>query len=295
MKKIHAFFLFFVLSLTYAPDLFGQRKIKRSKGLRLSFFDVKLDSLNDASIKDGFVYGGANFANQVIYLGRDNGVKQWAINPILGFQKNNWDVYFNGFFWSATTPKWAETDFGISRFWKLSEQIGIITTYEHAFIHNGTEENRYGLNNLASLQFSWTNRFFDLDTKYEYDWGRQNLTTLELSIGHELVVYSSASNGKIDITPRFYTTFIGGNTYPIRFFRPNIAFFPSGSEDFQIVNYEIELPLMWRKIGKMEWGISFNYAIPKNVLAEEGSGKPVFYGSVSFIKIIPLKGNLNKI
>jgi hypothetical protein len=289
MKKIHIFFICSLLFLTNAQNVFGQRKIKRSKGLRLSFFDATLDSLDNAVLKEGFVYGGGNFANQVIYLGRDNGVKQWAVNPVLGFQKNNWDVYVNGFYWSSTKPKWAETDFGISKFWAISEQIGIITTYEHAFIHNGTEENRYGLTNLASFQFSWTNRFFDFDTKYEYDWGRQCLTTLELSIGHELALFNSVANGKIEITPRFYTTYIGGNTYPIRFFRPNIACIPNGSENFQIMNYEIELPFTWRKIGKMEWGISFNYAVPQNVLAEEGSGKPVLYGSVNFIKIMTLK------
>jgi hypothetical protein len=91
------------------PSVFGQKtarakRVKRSKGLRVNFFDATVDSLETAIMSDGFVYGGANFTSNVNDLGRDNNVQQWALNPTLGFQRNNLDVYLNGFSWSKASP-----------------------------------------------------------------------------------------------------------------------------------------------------------------------------------------------
>jgi hypothetical protein len=288
MSKYLKIFLFFCcVACISTPSVFGQKKhkrLKKSKGLRMSFFDSNVDSLETGVMSDGFLYGGFNFMNQVNYLGRDNNLKQWAINPVLGVQKKDFNVYLNGFRWSETTPKYVETDFGISKLWHVSKAIDFETTYEHAFIHYGTDEDKYSLNNTFSTQTTWTNAIFDANVNYQYDWGKQSATTLELSIGHEVDLYDVFTRDKVEIDPHFYITYLGGNTYPIRFFNKKL-FLESGSEAFKIANYEFSLPITWRKIGVIDCNITFNYAIPKNVFTEEGSGKPLFYVSASVIKI----------
>jgi hypothetical protein len=57
----------------------------------------------------------------------------------------------------------------------------------------------------------------------------------------------------------------------------------------QKANYEIELPITWRKIGEIDYNFSLNYAIPKNVLPEEGTGKPLLYFSFSVVKTLKFK------
>jgi hypothetical protein len=279
--------LLFLCVLFFTPSVFGQQKkrVKRSNSMRISFTDASVDSLEDAVMSDGFLYGGVNYMNRVATLGRDNNVKQWAIDPLVGFHKYNCEVYVNGFRWSQTTPKWAETDMGINKLWQLSKPLSLISTYEHAFIHYGTDDDKYGLNNLAALQLIWTNKIFDIDARYEYDWGRTCASNLEFSLGHEFDIYDVLIKDKIEITPRFYMTYLGGNTYPVRFFRNS----PLCQQPFQKANFEIELPITWRKIGDIEWNLSFIYDIPKNVLPEEGSGKSVFYITSSFVKIIDFK------
>jgi hypothetical protein len=253
--------------------------------MRFSFMDAAADSLEDNLIKTGFLYGGANLISHVVTLGRDNDVNQWGIDPILGVHKANFDVYVNGFRWSKTVPKWAETDVGISKLWQLNKSLKLVSTYEHAFIHYGTDDDKYGLTDLASLQFIWTNSIFDFDTRYEYDWGHNQSSILEFSIGHEWDIYTLFKNYKIEIEPRFYWTYLGGITYPIRFFKSNAL----APQPFQIANYEIEVPFRWRNIGQFEWALSFLYDIPQNVLEGEGAGRPVFYVTASVVKVMGFK------
>ncbi len=253
--------------------------------MRFNFMDATVDSLEDALLSDGFVYGGTSFMNHVTTLGRDNNVNQWAIDPILGVHKYNCDVYVNGFRWSQTTPKWAETDVGISKLWKLSKPLSLVTTYEHAFVRYGTDDDKYGLDNLASVTGIWVNKLFEMDGRYEYDWGRNAASILEISIGHEWDIFDVFGKDKVEITPRFYLTYLGGITYPVRFFRNNAL----NPQPFKKANYEIELPFTWRKVGDIEWAVSLIYDIPKNVLPEEGSGRPVFYVTSSLVKVFSLK------
>ena len=273
--------LIFLGIFLITPSVFGQNKkrTKRSNGLRVSFFDASVDSLENAVLGNGFVYAGASAITHVNSLGRDNNVDQWSLNPVVGFHKWNFDVYANGFRWSATDPKWAETDLGISKLWQLSEPLSIITTYEHAFIHYGSDDDKYGINNLFSNQITWANKYFDLNARYEYDFGQTASGLLEFSIGHELDIYDVFTKDKIEITPQFYLTYLSNSANP---------------QPFELANYEIVLPITWRKIGDVECNVSFSLAIPKNVLAEEGNGRPTFYFSGSILKLFTFKSKSRK-
>ena len=286
MKTINILLLFFCTTF-FTPSVFGQHKkrVKRSNSMRFNFMDASVDSLDESLMSDGFVYGGASLMNHVVTLGRDNNVNQWSIDPILGFHKYNIDVYTNAFRWSQTAPKWAEIDVGISKLWDISKFFNLVTTYEHGFVRYGNDDDKYGLNNLASVTGTWTNKLFDVDARYEYDWGRNGASILEFSISHQWDFFNVFGKDKIEITPHFYLTYLGGITYPIRFFKSNAL----NPETFQKANYEIELPLTWRKIGDIECAMSFIYDIPKNVLPEEGSGRSVFYVTGSIVKVFSLK------
>jgi hypothetical protein len=290
MKQLKYLLLFSCL-LGLTPSVFGQKKrVKRSNGMHFNFNDPTVDSLEDAVMSDGFAYGGLNSMNKVITLGRDNNIDQWSLDPILGVHKNNMDVYMNNFRWSQTDPKWAETDLGISKLWPTKLPISFVTTYEHAFINYGTEDDRYGLNNLASLQLIWSKKNTDVNLRYEYDWGRNAASILEFSIGHEWDIYNVFTRDKIEITPHFVVTHLGGVTYPVRFFKSNA----DAPQPFQIANYGLELSITWRKVGDIECELSFLYDIPQNVLEGEGSGKPVFYVSGSVVKLFRFRNKRRK-
>lgn len=291
MKPINILLIFLVVCF-FTPSVYGQhkRRVKRSNSMRFNFTEASVDSIENALKSDGFIYGGANLMNHVTTLGRDNNINQWAVSPILGIHKYNCDIYANGFRWSQTVPKWAETDLGINKLWKISEPFNLLTTYEHAFVNYGTDDDRYGLNNLVSVMGVWTHDVFELDARYEYDWGRNAASILEFSIAHEWDLFKVLGADKIEITPHFYLTYLGGITYPVRFFRSNTL----NPEAFQRANYEIELPFTWRKIGNIEAELSFIYDIPKNVLPEEGSGRPIFYVTGSVIKVFDLKNRRKK-
>jgi cbb3-type cytochrome oxidase subunit 3 len=285
MKQIKYLLLFLCL-IGVIPSVFGQKKrVKRSNGMHFNFNDPTVDSLEDAVMSDGFAYGGLNSMNHVVTLGRDNNVNQWSADPILGVHKNNMDVYVNSFRWSQTSPKWAETDVGINKLWHTKTAFSFVTTYEHAFVNYGTEDDKYGLNNLASLQLIWSKKNTDVNLRYEYDWGRNAASILEFSIGHEWDIYDVFTRDKIEITPHFVMTYLGGVTYPVRFFKSNVL----NPQRFQIANYALELPITWRKVGNIECELSFLYDIPQNVLTEEGSGKSVFYVSGSVVKLFRFK------
>jgi hypothetical protein len=285
MKQLkYLFFLLCIVGIT--PSVFGQKKrVKRSNGMHFNFNDPTVDSLEDAVMSDGFAYGGLNSMNRVITLGRDNNVDQWSADPILGVHMYDADIYMNNFRWSKTDPKWAETDIGVSKLWHIKAPFSVVTTYEHAYINYGTEDDKYGLNNLASLQLIWSKKNTDVNLRYEYDWGRNAASILEFSIGHEWDIYDVFTKDKIEITPHFVCTYLGGVTYPVRFFRSNA---PS-PQPFQIANYGLELPITWRKVGDIECELSFLYDMPQNVLEGEGSGKSVFYVSVSVVKLFRFK------
>ena len=296
MKINLRIFIGFLCLILLTPSVSGQhrKRIKRSNGMRFSFFDSTIDSLENQIMDDGFFYGGAQLMSHVTTLGRDNNVNQWALNPLVGFQKHNLDIYINGFCWSKTVPKYAETDAGISKLWQISKPLALITSYEHAFIRFGSDDDKYTINNLISTTFSWTNKFFDLNTRYEYDWGRGSASIFELSIGHQWNLFDVFVKDKVEITPRFYVSYLGGNTYPGRFFYPNPLYSTNTSKSFQLANYEIELPVTWRKIGNIEWHVSLNFAMPQHVLPEEGDGRTSFYMTSSLVKIISLRKHLRK-
>ncbi len=285
--RIFILFMSFILT---TPSVYAQhrKRIKRSNSMRFSFFDSTIDSLENNVMNDGFFYAGGVLMSHVNSLGRDNNINQWAIDPLAGFQKNNLDIYVNGFSWSQTTPKWAETDIGISKMWQLSKPLSIVSSYEHAFVNYGTDDDKYGLNNLISTQLNWTNKLFDTDLRYEYDWGHTCASILEFSIGRQFNFYDVFVKDKVEITPRFYVSNLGGNTYPVRFFNHNPACDANGVKPFQIANYEVELPFTWRKIGNVECNITCHLAVPQHVFPEEGSGHSIFYLTSSIVKIIPV-------
>jgi hypothetical protein len=275
MKKLTPFFVIFICLCVFSENLYGQqrkRRIRLSNTLRFSNFDTKMDTIEDEYIKNGFVYAGLYFTNRINALGRDNNIQQWGLSPIIGFQKNNLDIYTNGFRWSKTQPKWAETDIGISKQWLADAPLSIITTYEHAFNHFGTDDDKYALNNLFSAQLNLSNPYFDVATRYEFDWGRSKAAILEFSLGREFDFYTISSTTKLEFTPRFYLTYLGN------------------PRQFQIANYEIALPITWRKVGKIDYNFSLNCAIPRNVLPEEGTGRPLLYFSYSVVKTLRFKG-----
>jgi hypothetical protein len=262
-----------------------KKRVKRSNSLHFNFVDSSVDSLENAVMTDGFVYAGVNLMNHVTTLGRDNNVDQWGISPIIGVHKYNFDVYVNGFRWSETVPTWAETDIGISKSWQLSNQFSAVANYEHAFVHYGNEDDQFGLNNLFALQGIWTNKYFETTARYEYDWGTNSASILEFSVAHQFDLYNVfLEKDKIEITPRGYWTHLGGATYPAFLFTSNAV----NAQTFQVANYGLELPITWRKVGDMELELSFLYDIPQNVLADEGSGKPIFYVTASLVKLFRL-------
>jgi hypothetical protein len=163
-----------------------------------------------------------------------------------------------------------------------------VGTYEHAFVHYGSDEDRFGLNNLLSTQLVQSTKYLDFAVKYEYSFGLNCATTLEFSVGHEFNLYNVFTHDKLDITPLFYLTYLGGNTYPIRFFKTTPCL-ESDSEAFKTANYELSLPITWHKVGVVDINLTFNYAIPQNVFAEEGNGQPLFYITASLIKVGVLK------
>ena len=290
-KRLHILLILFCI-VAATPSVFGQhrKRVKRSNGQRFSFFDSDVDSLENKTMEDGFFYLGSHYMNHVNSLGRDNGINQWALSPVAGFQKNNLDVYVNNFRWSATDPRWAETDIGISKQWTLPKPWTFVTTYEHAFIKYGSEEDRYGLNNSLSNQFGWQNKYFEVDARYEYDWGTSCASILELSIGRQFNFYDVFVKDKVEITPRFYISYLGGNTYPVRWFNRNPPCDVDGAKGFQLANYELELPFTWRKVGNVECNIALHFAAPKNVVVpDEGSGNASFYLTSSLIKILKTK------
>jgi hypothetical protein len=249
-----------------------------------------IDSLENLVAKQSSVnLVGAGMSN-VAYQGRNYGVLQKGLMAGVNLKlKNGLSFSVGGNFWSEASPnRYAETDLGVDYGLELSKTMSLTLGYERWISTNPpTVGGKATSTNYTTLGLSLDAGVVNLATNFYYTY------TVGVSGGGASFVLSKAFEiedifglDKIKINPAFFAEFGVGNID-----RPVTSSGKGGkgvtsivsSLGGRIVNYQFDLPVIYRKIGKYEFGPTLHYAVPQNTTSAEGSLTPFIYFTVDLM------------
>jgi hypothetical protein len=219
----------------------------------------------------------SDFANKVVFWGRDFGRKQFGFENSLIFKTGKgFFLNYTGNVWSAMPSPYAKTDIGIGYEKQVTDRLYTSMGYERWFFHNGDAFVRSALTNYLEADINYDLDIINIEPEFYYMFGTQNIVQTDINVRGEFFLFSCFKSGEVSIKPQGLATFANQGFLPI------YSDYPSGytnEKKFNLVDLEMALPLQL-KVKNMEFEPQLHYNIPVKIGNEQVS--PFFYFSVHF-------------
>jgi hypothetical protein len=208
------------------------------------------------------------YMSRVVYAGRDFGVNQTGLNHQLSYETAHWTVYGKAYHWSGLPNPWAKYDLGASYHTSFfGEKLSTDFTYERWWYTNGTAANRRQLTNFTAAELEWDEDWAFLAADFYYMFGTGQARQANLSLGRYLDVYRVLGADKLEFAPQFTVMWATVGLTPLNTHvnraRRNAE---PASDPFGLANYELSLPVTWKKLGRFEGTAAWRYDWPQRRL-----------------------------
>jgi len=229
----------------------------------------RLDSLENRAYQLPRLVYEAEYMSRVVYAGRDYGVRQWGLNHQLGFETAHWNVYAKAYRWSGLPNPWAKYDLGLSYHREFfGEKLSSEVSLERWWYANGSEADRQLLRHFAAAELEWDEDWAFLETDFYYMTGTERVRQANLTLGRYLDLYRVLGADKLELTPTLTATWADVGLAPINP-RTNRPRHEPTSDAFGLANYELRLPVAWKKLGRFEGTLAWCHDWPQRRLKRE--------------------------
>jgi hypothetical protein len=228
------------------------------------------DSLHPDSTRAAFFTIGSDYANRVLFCGRDFGERQFGVSPYLIYNLPNGLYVYTAFdFWSATPRKPARNVLGIGYESNSNKKLSFHLGYERWFNHYDDSYFDNALKHEIEAGFDYNLNKVSFEPTFYYFVGLERIYELDLKLSRPYRLVDKRV--KILITPEFTTTF-ATPVFSWMFYE-----FPDPEYDyekFRLVDFEGSTSLTLER-GNFEFVVSARYNAPVRVANEALS--PFFY------------------
>jgi hypothetical protein len=239
----------------------------------------KLDSLDFRVNTSTQFYASCNYLNEVVYAGRDYGIKQFGLSPGVTYRhQTGWWVSALGYYFSGIPQKFGKADAVVGYATRLDEHVSASFAYAKWFYFGkSASELKYTYDHFLSSYWTVNLGWFGLSPQAYYLIGKgENVVQLGLSASKyfEIKRFISDKN-KIMINPSI-TAMMATKA------KNQVGNDLSQGKILRIINYELNVPITYRRVGKFEITPTLNFTIPMNLGKYDGTHtNPFFYFSVT--------------
>jgi len=268
----------------YSQQIFAQNQMLITSPLWHVHLKNKIDAIEETLDKQSQLRFKAGFQNKIIFAGRNFGENQFgATIATVYHHRSGLNAEYNGNFWSGMPNKYALSEAGISYEFSVSENFYASAGYWRLFFHNGDSEERNLFTNFFLIDENWYSSLGQVNLTYYYITGTEHAHRLDINFSKSIDFYQSLGADKISIEPTFTTTlatvnyflFLSGTAEPAQ----------ENLDAFKVGNYEFMLPVIYRKLGKLEVSAAWHYAVPVGVTAKEHL-QPLPYFTFELTRIV---------
>ena len=243
----------------------------------------KIDSLDNAYNELSQLSIGCGYLSNVAFQGRNYGIQQIGASPGIDLKlSNGLSFSLTGNFWSEASPKnYAETDIGVGYEFNISDKFGVNIGYERWIPTNPPNVGGKPLSsNFTTLGFNYDAGLIRINSTFFYIYtAGQTGSGASFSLTKAFEWQNLLGLDKLTIAPTASAEFGEGDIGHSAVSGKNGRIATTYTNIIKVINYQFDLPITYRKIGKYEIGPTLHYAIPQNTSVYEGSLTPFFYFS----------------
>lgn len=239
----------------------------------------RLDSLDYKISQSSQLLASLDYLNQVVYSGRDYGIKQFGVSPGLSYRHHSgfW-VSALGYYFSGIPQKWGKADAVVGYATRLDDHLSASFSYAKWFYFGkSASELKYTFDHFLSTFWTIDMGWFGLSPQAYYMIGKsENVTQIALTASKYFEFKHFINNtDKIMINPSM-TAMLSTKD------KIQAGSDHSSGKILHIISYDLNVPITYRRVGKFEITPSFNFTIPVNFGPYDGTHtKPFFYMSVN--------------
>lgn len=208
-----------------------------------------------------------NYMNRIMYSGRDYGVKGFGLSTQLSLQhQSGFWVSAIAYHWQKFDVKLPKTDLILGYSTSLSERVGASISYSRwLYFGKSQSELKWAFNHFVSAYMGINATYFTIAPQFYYMISpSENVAQFAISISKS----------------KEWKPFLGGKLI----FEPNLTWMASTTDRFDIadpshkagkllrvIDYELGLPFIFRKVGKYDITARYILSLPVNVGKYDGA------------------------
>ena len=265
-KSVIIVFIFLVGKPSFeqipVPSMNGPRKVNvKPTRVRIDSTKKALEKTNQFRFKTGYL-------SKVVFVGRNFGVNQFGIAPGVTYHhRSGVNLEYEGNYWSEMDNRYALTNAGLYYEKSFSDNFYLSSGYWRSFFHSSDRDERKMLNNYFTLEGGWFNTLGSLGASYYFVSGTEQAHRLDLNLSKSIDFYAILGADRLSLEPAFTFMFSTANYLLFLDDLPDAEV--SNPMAFKIANYELVLPIIYRKLRKFEITGAWHYASPVNVIQGE--------------------------
>jgi hypothetical protein len=244
----------------------------------------RLDSLDAKVHHSTRVELNTNYMSRVMYSGRDYGVKGYGLSTQLSLKhKSGFWLSTIAYHWQKFDVKLPKTDLVVGYSTTLSDRVGASLSYSRwIYFGKSQSELKWAFNHFMSAYMGINATYFSIAPQFYYMISpNENVAQFAVTISKN----------------KEWRPFIGGKLI----FEPNLTWMTSTTDRYDIVDnnhkagkmlrvidYELGLPLIYRRVGKFDLTARYVVSLPVNVGKYDGAedGKLTSLFSMDFNYIL---------
>ena len=268
------------LGLCLSISLFGQLSTQQMTIQRVKY---QMDSLDYQIQKSSRLALETNFMNRVLYSGRDYNLKGFGASTQLSFyHKSGFWLSTVAYHWEGSTQAIPKADVTIGYSAVLDEHLSASVSYSRwNYFGRSRDELRWAFDNFFSTYWTINTGYFGLSPSFYYMTSpSENVAQLALTASKYFEIKRPVLGGKLIFEPNITWMSSTNDRYEVG--EPTK---PAG-KILRVIDYEFQLPIIYRKVGKFDFIPKFILTHPVNVGPYDGAQEKLVFLFTADLKIM---------
>jgi hypothetical protein len=234
-----------------------------------------------------------NFMHQVMYSGRDYNVKGVGASSQLSFyHKSGLWLSAVGYYWQGSANKFPKADVTIGYATALDEHLSASVSYSRwVYFGQSRDALRWAFDNFISTYWTINTGYFGLSPSFYYMTSpSENVAQFAITASKYFEIKRPILGGKLIFEPNI--TWMTSTQDRYSKIEPNRY----EGKDLRVIDYELQFPIIYRKVGKYDFIPKFILTHPVNIGPSDGAEEKLTFLFTADLKIMLWrKVNLKKV
>jgi hypothetical protein len=243
----------------------------------------QMDSLDYQIHKSSRLTLENNFMHRVLYSGRDYNLKGFGASTQLSFyHKSGLWLSTVGYYWQGSSQKLPKADLTIGYATALDEHLSASFSYSRwTYFGRSRDELRWAFDNFISTYWTINTGYFGLSPSFYYMTSpSENVAQFAITASKYIEIKRPILGGKLIFEPNI--TWMSSTKDRYSTIEPSRY----EGKDLRVIDYEFQLPIIYRKVGKYDFIPKFILTHPVNIGPYDGAEEKLTFLFTADLKIM---------